>query len=101
MQATLSRRVFARRVYRRNRTCKKTVMSGRIRRPADYESRGQEFESLRARHFGTELGTPKPAVFALEAATSVRNSTLLDPMMRGSFWSTSTRWASARRCSRR
>jgi len=40
----------------------------------------QEFESPRARHFGTELGTPKPAVFALEAATSVRNSTLFDPM---------------------
>src|SRR5438046_6105917 len=34
----------------------------------DYESRGQEFESLRARHFGTKLGTPKPADFALEAA---------------------------------
>src|SRR5438552_3468877 len=30
-----------------------------------------EFESLRARHFGTKLGTPKLAVFALEAATSV------------------------------
>jgi hypothetical protein len=41
-------------------------------RALDYESRGQEFESLRARHFGTELGTPKPAVFALEMATSVR-----------------------------
>jgi len=25
------------------------------------------------RHFRTELGTPKPAVFALEAATSVRS----------------------------
>jgi Arm DNA-binding domain len=53
--------------------------------PLDYESRGQEFESLRARHFGTELGTPKPAVFALDAATSVRRSTLFDPMMRSSF----------------
>lgn len=32
-----------------------------------------------ARHFGTELGTPKPAVFALEA-TSVRRSALFfDP----------------------
>jgi hypothetical protein len=30
-----------------------------------------------ARHFGTELGTPKPAVFALEAATSVRSSSLV------------------------
>ena len=36
-------------------------------------------------HFGTELGTPKPAVFALSAATSVRRSTLFDPMMRSSF----------------
>jgi DNA-binding transcriptional LysR family regulator len=41
-------------------------------RAPDYESGGREFESLRARHFGTKLGTPKPAVFALEAATSVR-----------------------------
>src|SRR5262245_57888181 len=56
-------------------------------------SGGQEFESLRA----TELGTPKPAVFALDAATSVRSSTLFEPMMRTSFASTSTRWASARR----
>src|SRR5262244_1701841 len=39
--------------------------------------------SLRARHFVTELGTPKPAVFALDAATSVRTA----------FASTSTRWA--------
>lgn len=38
-----------------------------------------------ARHFATELGTPKPAVFALEAATSVRRSRLFDPMMRISF----------------
>ena len=66
-------------------------------RALDYESRGQEFESLRARHFGTELGTPKPAVFALEAATSVRSNSLFEPMMRNSFASTSTRWASARR----
>ena len=33
------------------------------------------------RHFGTELGTPKPVVFAPEAAASVRKSTLFDPMM--------------------
>src|SRR5437762_1302218 len=45
----------------------------------------REFESPRARHFGTELGTPNPAVFALSAATSVRRSTLFDPMMRSSF----------------
>jgi hypothetical protein len=37
------------------------------------------------RHFGTELGMPKPAVFALEAATSVRRSALFDPMIRSSF----------------
>src|SRR6266516_19087 len=61
-------------------------------RTPDYESGGQEFESLRARHFGTKLVTPKPAVFALEAATSVRRSTLFDPKMRTSFVSTSTRW---------
>ena len=70
-------------------------------RAPDYESGGQEFESLRARHFGTKLVTPKPAVFALEAATSGRRSTLFDPKMRTSFVSTSTRWASARRWSRR
>jgi hypothetical protein len=29
-----------------------------------------------ARPFGTELGKPKPAAFALEAATSVRSSSL-------------------------
>src|SRR3954466_8399776 len=65
-------------------------------RALDYESRGQEFESLRARHFGTKVGTPKPAVFAPNAATSVRSSSLFDPMMRTFFVSTSTRWASAR-----
>jgi hypothetical protein len=46
---------------------------------------GREFESFPARHFGTELGTSKPAVFALEAATSVRRSALFDPMMRSCF----------------
>src|SRR5438874_1327936 len=45
---------------------------------------GREFESLPARRFGTELGTPKPAVFALEPATSVRRSTLFDPANRRS-----------------
>jgi hypothetical protein len=63
----------------------------------NYESGGQEFESLRARHFGIKLGTPKPAVFALDAATSVRSNTLLKPVMRTSFASTSRCWASARR----
>ena len=39
-------------------------------RASDYESEGRTFESFRARHFGTKLGNPKPAAFALEAATS-------------------------------
>ena len=47
------------------------------------EERG--FESVWARHFGTELGTPKPTVFALESVTSERRSTLFDPSMRSSF----------------
>src|SRR6266699_978395 len=31
------------------------------------EGKGHTFESCRVRHFGTKLGTPKPAVFAPEA----------------------------------
>ena len=54
----------------------KNAPVAQLDRALDYESRGQEFESLRARHFGTKLGTPKPPVFALEVA-SVRSSTLL------------------------
>jgi hypothetical protein len=54
------------------------------------------FSSQAGRHFGTELGTPKPAVFALDAATSVRSNSLFEPMIRSSCASTSTRWASAR-----
>jgi hypothetical protein len=69
----------------------KNAPVAQLDRALDYESRGQEFESLRARQFGTKLGTPKPAVFALEEATSVRNKTLFDPMMQTSFASTSTR----------
>src|SRR6266849_2659273 len=65
------------------RTPAKNAPVAQLDRALDYESRGQEFESLRARHFGTKLGTPKPAVFALSAATSVRRSTLFDPMMSG------------------
>jgi hypothetical protein len=64
-------------------------------------SEGKGFESPRARHFGTELGTPKGAVFALEAATSVRSSSLFDPMMRTSFASTSTRCASSKAVARK
>jgi len=33
-----------------------------------------------ALHFGAELDTPKLAVFAPEAATSVRSSSLFDPI---------------------
>jgi hypothetical protein len=39
------------------------------------EGEGHTFESCRVRHFGAELGTPKAAVFAPEAATSVRRRT--------------------------
>jgi hypothetical protein len=45
----------------------------------------QRFDSPRARHFGTKLVTPKPEIFALERATSVRSNTLLAPTMRTSF----------------
>jgi hypothetical protein len=93
MQATLSRRAFARRVYRRNRTCKKTVMSGRIRGPADYESGGQEFESLRARHSRTKLDPPDGG-FPL--AITSRSSTLRLPLIRISASSTST-WSMTER----
>src|ERR1700736_5561890 len=77
----------------REKTC---ALVAQLDRASDFESEGREFESLRARHFGTELGTPKPAVFALEAATSVRSSSLFDAMMRNSSASTLTRWASTR-----
>src|SRR5262249_43682258 len=60
-------------------------------RAPDFESGGQEFESLRARHFGPEPGTRKPADCALDGATRVRGSMLLAPMMRISFASTSMR----------
>jgi hypothetical protein len=46
--------------------------------------RGRGFESRRARHFGTKLRTSKPAIFALAVATSVRSTTLLEPMRRTS-----------------
>src|SRR5436853_624328 len=39
-----------------------------VDRAAGFYPAGRAFESCRERHFGTELGTPKPAVFALEAA---------------------------------
>jgi len=42
------------------------------------EGEGHTFESCRVRHFGTELGTPKPAAFAFSAATSVRRSALVN-----------------------
>ena len=68
-----------------------TALVAQLDRASDYESEGRTFESFRARHFGTELGTPKPTVFAPDAATSVRSSPLFDPMMRISFASTSMR----------
>jgi hypothetical protein len=43
------------------------------------EGKGHTFESCRVRQFGTELGTPKLAIFALDAATSVRRSMLSSP----------------------
>src|SRR5258707_3410455 len=82
-------------------TLEKVLFRDRQRDRCPPKAKGHRFESCRVRHFGTELGTPKPAVFALSAATSVRRSTLFDPVMRSSFWSTSTRWANARRGSRR
>jgi hypothetical protein len=45
---------------------------GRLRRHSATAKQYCPSSSTVARHFGTELGTPKPAVFALEAATSVR-----------------------------
>src|SRR5439155_8247662 len=76
---------------------RETLAMSRHRGELPSEGKGDTFESCQARHFGTKLGTPKLAGFALSAATRVRRSTLFDPMMRSSFWSTSTRWASARR----
>jgi hypothetical protein len=43
------------------------------------EGKGHAFESYGVRHFFSELGTPKPAVFATEAATSVRNNSHFRP----------------------
>ena len=54
----------------------KNAPVAQLDRAPDYEFGGQEFESLRARHFGTKTGTPNIADFELEAATSVRRSTL-------------------------
>jgi len=48
------------------------------------EGKGHTFESCRVRQFGTELGTLKPAVFALEATPLMRSSSLFDPVMRSS-----------------
>jgi hypothetical protein len=70
---------------------------GRLRRHSATAKQYCSSSSIVARHFGRELGTPKPAIFALEAATNVRSSSLFDPMMRRSCASTSTRWATARR----
>src|SRR5512140_1674332 len=69
---------------RRPRMRAKNAPVAQLDRALDYESRGQEFESLRARHFA-RLGAPKPAAFALEAAMSVRSSSPFEPMMRSSW----------------
>lgn len=52
----------------------KNAPVAQLDRAPDYESGGQEFESLRARHFGTKRGTASVAVFALEAAQDPRAS---------------------------
>ena len=51
---------------------KSPALVAQLDRAPDFESGGRGFESLRARDFGTRLGTPKPAIFALEAARNVR-----------------------------
>src|SRR5256885_1489840 len=86
--------------YRRTAFAKDAPVAQLDRAP-DYDWGGREFNSLGAPHFGKKLATQNPAVFALEAATSVLSSTPFEPMMRTSFVSTSTRCASARRWSRR
>jgi len=43
-----------------------------------------------ARRFGEELGMPKFAVVAFEAATKVRSNALFEPTMRTSFASIDT-----------
>src|SRR3982074_841766 len=55
----------------------KNAPVAQLDRAPDYESGGQEFESLRARHFGTELGTLKPTVLRFKrqrACAAVRFS---------------------------
>lgn len=42
------------------------ALVAQLDRASDFDSEGREFESLRARHFGTELGTPKPAVLRFQ-----------------------------------
>ena len=42
----------------------KNAPVAQLDRALDYESRGQEFESLRARHFGIKLRTPTAAYFS-------------------------------------
>ena len=59
------------------------------------------FELLPRRQFRTEPRTPPGADGAPEAAARVLSRFPFDPMMRTSLSATSTRWASARRWSRR
>jgi len=66
-----------------------------------FDSEGREFESLRARHSGPEMGTPKPAVLRVKQRRAYAGARFSTPLMRGSFWSASTPRASARRWPRR
>ncbi len=59
------------------------------------------FESLRLRQLRTELRTPGVAGATPAPAARVLSKSPCDPMMRTSLSATSTRWASARRWSRR
>jgi hypothetical protein len=45
------------------------------------EGKGQGFESLRARHFGARLGTPRPSVFVLAAGDERMQVYAHHPMM--------------------
>src|SRR5215471_16342280 len=48
------------------------ALVAQLDRASDFDSEGREFESLRARHFGTS--TPEIRRFCARAATSVRSS---------------------------
>ena len=62
----------------------KNAPVAQLDRASDYESEGRTFESFRARHFGTRLGTPKPAVFASDDIVArllaIRHRVSLEPV---------------------